>query len=289
MLNISALLNFATKASSPSQTDQHIHKAPENILHIQRGQGEISLLYNLPEIQCFAWKKWVWAAEFRPSLLGLGSVWAGTTVWVIFLHQERKINWILGRKQDGLPASCFPWLLFHCASGMGQLKSPWGFTEISTWCDFISQSITRQANKETTKTCWRSGEWCNGVVCQSIPASSFSGHLLTQVASRRHPPLPQDAPAQSYMGIPGQTVLLWTHRPSLQDTATLKPTLGQIHSRPPHTQKHWRANSPSSKPGSKTSIFGFSYFSSFFPLFTPCLSQSPKNIKPSLLPRPVHH
>lgn len=51
LLKISALLNFATKASSPLQTDQRIHKAPENILHIQRGPGEILLLlllYNLP-------------------------------------------------------------------------------------------------------------------------------------------------------------------------------------------------------------------------------------------------
>lgn len=49
-------LNFAAKASSSSQTDQHIHKAPKNILYVQGGRGEVSLLYKPPEMQRFAWK-----------------------------------------------------------------------------------------------------------------------------------------------------------------------------------------------------------------------------------------
>lgn len=144
-------LNFAAKASSPSQTDQHIHKAPENILHIQRGWGEISLLYKPPEIQRFAWKNGF--ELLRPSLPGLGSVRAGAAAHILFLSlgKESKLN--NGRKTGqaaGIVPSSVPLPLHRWD---GQLAPPLGFTEISTRSDLVGKSIARQANKETTKSC----------------------------------------------------------------------------------------------------------------------------------------
>lgn len=131
-------LNFAAKASSPSQTDQHIHKAPENILHIQGGQGEISLLYKPPEMQHFAWKNGFELLSSGPACLVQGPCVPSPRRKLSYHHTGNKLN---SEKKPGWAAGIMP--SSAPADRMGQPAPSPGFTRKSTWRDFLCQSVAR--------------------------------------------------------------------------------------------------------------------------------------------------
>lgn len=216
-------LNFAAKASSPSQTDQHIHKAPENILHVQGGWGEISLLYKPPEMQRFAWKNGFELLSSGPACLVRGPCAPSLRHKFSYHPKGNKLN---SEKKPGRADGIVPSLA--PAGRMGQPAPSLGFTGKSTWRDFPSQSVARSANKEpTVSSSW--SKRCPGPASHppgTSPPCPTSLGMLQHRAMRG---------SWSTLGIPKHTLPLWRCPPCLDDTAPLTRSAGQSCSCTLHT------------------------------------------------------